>query len=80
MWLAVTMPLWVGVLGFFQGMIASFIVISQSNVSPKPSEWAYGISAALATPYAGLILMAPSFLVAAIGSLIRSIMQNDRSA
>ena len=72
LWFAVTLPLWVGVLGFFDGMIASFTVIAMSEVSPKPSEVASGISTSLVTPLVGLWLMAPSFVVATIGSLIRA--------
>ncbi len=80
LWFAVTMPLWVGVLGFFDGMIDSFIIIAQSTTSPKPAEVASGFSTALVTPLVGLWLMAPSFLVATLGSLIRSCIAKDHSA
>jgi hypothetical protein len=69
---AVSLPLLVGVYGFFDGMIAGFIIIAQSVVSPKPSEYAQGISTALVTPLVGMFLMAPSFLVALFGSFIRA--------
>lgn len=69
---AVPLPFMVGVYGFFDGMVASFIVIAQSTVSPKPSEYAAGISTALVTPLVGMFLMAPSYLLALFGSLIRA--------
>lgn len=77
LWFVVTMPLWLGVLGFFDGMIASMMVISMSTAAPKPSELAQGVSAALVTPLVGLWLMAPSFLVATLGSLLRSLTAKD---
>jgi len=50
----------VGLLGTVQGMIASFSVIAQSAVTPKPSQLAAGISTALFTTLVGLFIAIPA--------------------
>lgn len=71
--LAVALPLLVGVYGALDGAIMSFIVIARSSVTPKPSEVAQGVAMSLVTPMAGTWAMAPAFLVAVVGSLVRSL-------
>jgi len=50
----------VGLLGTVQGMIASFSVIANSPVTPKPSALAAGISTALFTTLVGLFIAIPA--------------------
>ena len=50
----------VGLLGTVQGMIASFSVIANSPVQPKPSDLAKGISTALFTTLVGLFIAIPA--------------------
>ena len=49
-----------GLLGTVDGMVKSFEVIAQSQVSPKPSELASGIAMALVTTLVGLWLAIPA--------------------
>jgi biopolymer transport protein ExbB len=53
----------VGLLGTVDGMVQSFMVIARSEVSPKPSELAMGISTALITTLVGLWLAIPAIAV-----------------
>jgi len=50
----------VGLLGTVDGMVGSFTVIAESDTTPKPSELATGISMALVTTLAGLIIAIPA--------------------
>ena len=50
----------IGLMGTVQGMISSFQVIAQSDVAPKPSELAKGISTALFTTLVGLVIAIPA--------------------
>ncbi len=53
----------VGLLGTVDGMVQSFMVIARSEVTPKPSELAMGISTALITTLVGLWLAIPAIAV-----------------
>jgi biopolymer transport protein ExbB len=53
----------VGLLGTVDGMVASFSVIASSTSTPKPSELATGISMALVTTLAGLVIAIPALMV-----------------
>jgi biopolymer transport protein ExbB len=53
----------VGLLGTVDGMVASFSVIASSATTPKPSELATGISMALVTTLAGLVIAIPALMV-----------------
>ncbi|WP_417849385.1 MotA/TolQ/ExbB proton channel family protein [Thalassoglobus sp.] len=75
--LVVHSPFWVGLFFAITGGINSFRVIATSPVSPKPSELAEGISTALFSPLAGLLLMVPGYLIAGLGSFIRSMKDRD---
>jgi biopolymer transport protein ExbB len=51
-----------GLLGTVQGMIESFSVIAGSETSPKPKDLAAGISTAMVTTLAGLIVSIPAMI------------------
>ncbi len=51
-----------GLTGTVQGMIASFAEIANSETAPKPKELAEGISTALVTTLAGLIIAIPAMI------------------
>jgi hypothetical protein len=69
----VPMPLVLGFWGALKGSIASFAVIAMSDVAVKPSDVAAGVAEALLGPMMGLLMMAPSYLAAVIGLVIRSL-------
>jgi biopolymer transport protein ExbB len=50
----------VGLFGTVDGMIRSFIVIANTNTTPKPAELAAGISTALVTTIVGLAIAIPA--------------------
>lgn len=50
----------VGLLGTVWGMVAAFMVIARSDVAPKPSELAQGVSQALITTVWGLLQAIPA--------------------
>lgn len=50
----------IGLLGTVYGMVASFMVISQSNTAPPPRELASGVSQALLTTIVGLVVAIPT--------------------
>lgn len=52
----------VGLLGTVWGMVAAFMVIAQSDTSPKPSELAQGVSQALVTTVWGLLQAIPAIV------------------
>ena len=52
----------VGLLGTVWGMVAAFMVIAQSDTSPKPSELATGVSQALVTTVWGLLQAIPAIV------------------
>jgi biopolymer transport protein ExbB len=52
----------VGLLGTVWGMVASFMVIGSSDVAPKPSVLAQGVSQALVTTVLGLLQAIPAII------------------
>ncbi|MGI8981412.1 MAG: MotA/TolQ/ExbB proton channel family protein [Pirellulaceae bacterium] len=56
----------VGLLGTVDGMVASFMVIASSPVTPKPSVLARGVSTALITTLVGLVLAIPAIISLAL--------------
>jgi hypothetical protein len=74
----VPMPLLLSLAGALKGSIASFAVLAMSDVTLKSSEVAAGVSEALLGPMMGLLMMAPSYLAAVIGLLIRSLQAERR--
>ena len=58
----------------------SYTVIATSATSPKSSDLAVGISTALVTPLVGMLGMIPSFLVAVLGTFVRSQFASSRAS
>lgn len=52
-----------GLFGTVDGMIMAFMVIGQTNTTPKPSELADGVATALVTTYVGLAIAIPTITV-----------------
>lgn len=52
----------VGLLGTVYGMVQSFVVIANSDTTPKPRVLAHGISTALVTTLVGLVLAIPAII------------------
>ncbi len=69
----VALPFLIGLLGMFDGLISSFMVIAQSSSSPKPSEIAEGVATSIIAPMVAITLMFPSFILATVGLTIRSL-------
>jgi biopolymer transport protein ExbB len=61
--LVTTISPMVGLLGTVDGMVASFNVIAESTVSPRPCDLAQGISTALVTTLIGLMIAIPAMAV-----------------
>lgn len=78
--LAANMPLLLGLFGMFEGAIQSFSIIATSTTSPRPSDLAAGISTALMTPLIGLLISAPCYLLAIVGSVVQSLRTPDAIA
>jgi biopolymer transport protein ExbB/TolQ len=58
-------------------MIASFQVIAMSDSQPKPSMIAQGISMSLISAMVGLYLSVPGYLLAVVGSFVRSLARDE---
>jgi biopolymer transport protein ExbB len=52
----------VGLLGTVDGMVMAFMEIAGSDVTPKPSELAKGVSTALITTLVGLVIAIPAII------------------
>jgi len=68
------LPLLIGVLGSVHGLIASHSVIAMSDVAPEPAAVAAGISTALFSTLAGMIVSFPSYFVLSIGLFLRTLL------
>ena len=78
--LAVAAPIFIGLMGTVEGAVSAYRIIAMSSITPKPAEMAEGMSMALATLQVGVFLAIPSFALAALGSLVRSLTASDPSA
>lgn len=74
--LVVHIPLLLGIFAGMQGMIASYQIAAMSQATPQPAQLAEGTSTALIAPMVGMLLVAPSYAMAAIGAIIRSFTGN----
>ena len=72
----VAVPFLIGLFGMFDGLMASFMVMSTSTGVPKPSQVAMGISTSIVAPIVGMLLMVPSYLLATAGLTVRAL-KND---
>ncbi|MDX1945783.1 MAG: MotA/TolQ/ExbB proton channel family protein [Pirellulaceae bacterium] len=77
--LVVPAPVYLGVLGVVEGMMASFQVIAMSSTAPKPSEIAEGISMSLVSAMVGLVLTIPAYILATLGLVVRSLVGESKS-
>ena len=77
--LVVPLPFLVGIFGAIHGLISSYSVIAAGGSTVKAAEVASGISLSLVAPLLGMLLMAPSYIVALVGSLVRSFAPPDRT-
>lgn len=68
----VPLPVLVGVFAAVDGMLSAFQVISMANVSPKPSEFAMGISMSLVSVFLSFLLTVPSYILATCGLIARA--------
>jgi hypothetical protein len=68
----VPIPFWHGLFGTLKGLLASLSVIAMSDAVIKTSEISDGVASSLLNPMLGLVMMAPSYLVATLGSIFRS--------
>jgi hypothetical protein len=67
----VPVPFLFGLFAAMKGTIASFAVVAEADINLKTSEIAAGVGASLVPPVFALFLMFPSYLVLAIGWLVR---------
>jgi hypothetical protein len=71
--LLVPLPFLVGIMGFVDGLVASFQVIAMSDTAPKPSALATGLSMSFVTIWIGILLTIPGYLLAVIGTIVRTV-------
>lgn len=71
-------PFALSVLCVLKGLIASFSVIAMSDQIIKPSMWAEALSEALLFPFVALLLTAPSYLIAVVALLVRSLGRSEQ--
>jgi hypothetical protein len=77
--LIVPVPLLIGLFEAIEGGISSFKVIATLAKDPAPGQVAAVISTVLVAPMVGMLLMAPSYILATLGSLFRSFSANPES-
>jgi len=70
--LIMPVPLLIGVFAAIEGGISSYRVIATLQKGPAPGQDAAAISTLLVAPMVGMLLMAPSYILAILGSLFRS--------
>ncbi len=72
--LIVPIPFLIGVFAAIEGVILSFreMAMSASATGPPPDLVARAITTSLVAPMVGMALMAPSYILAILGSLVRS--------
>lgn len=63
-------PIVVGTLGTFDGLLSSWMIILQSPTTASPAEIAMGKSMSLVTFVAGIVFALPGYLTGMIGSTI----------
>lgn len=73
--LAVTLPAFVGVLAFVDGMLSSFLVVARSNATPQPAAWAEGLAMSLVSVNLGMFLTGTLLFIALIGLTVRALME-----
>lgn len=71
--LAVSAPVFIGLVGAVDGVVAVYQVIGMSSAQPKPSELAGGVSMALVALQVGVTFAFPTFSIAVIGSIVRAL-------
>lgn len=71
--ISIMMPVIVGAAGVVDGLYAAYKVIAMSVVAPKPAELALGHLYSLTTLFLGLILCLPSYLIAVVGCVVKSL-------
>ena len=77
--LVVPAPIFLGVMGVVEGLIAMYQVIGMSSVTPKPSEIAEGISMSLVAAMVGLVLAMPAYFLATFGLIVRSLISEPKN-
>ncbi len=70
--LIMPVPLLIGVFAAIEGGISSYKAIAMLPKDPAPGRDAAVISTLLVAPMVGMLLMAPSYMLAILGSLVRS--------
>jgi hypothetical protein len=71
--LIIPAPLLIGVFAAIEGGISSYKVIATLPTDPAPGQGAAVISTLLVAPMVGMLLMAPTYILATLGSLFRSL-------
>jgi len=77
--LIIPVPLLIGVFAAIEGGISSYKVIATLATDPAPGQVAAVISTLLVAPMVGMLLMAPSYILATLGSLFRSFSADPES-
>jgi hypothetical protein len=78
--LIVPLPVLVGVFGTVHRLFQFNVLMSQMNMIPKPSEYAYVTAMCLVPLGLGLLFAVPSYLFATIGLTVRALSSRRYSA
>lgn len=76
--LIIPVPLLIGVFAAIEGGISSFKEIATRATDPAPGQVAAIISTLLVAPMVGMVLMAPSYILAILVSSVRSFSADPR--
>jgi hypothetical protein len=68
----VPVPFLIGVFAAIEGAVNAYMLIATLETAPPPSHFAAVISTVLVAPMVGMSLMAPSYILATLGSFFRS--------
>ncbi len=74
------LPMYIGILGILKGVIASLSVIALSEAQLKASEIAAALECSVLSIFVGLLVTLPTYLVLAVGLLLRACNSSPSSA
>jgi hypothetical protein len=78
--LIVPLPLYVGLYAWIEGLHSGYQLVAMSAVTPKASMLLEVEAMAFVSAWIGAMLTIPAFLAAAIGSLVRALIEKPAGA
>lgn len=75
--LAIAGPLLVGMIAMLHGIIEFHLILATAVGAPRPAEYAEGYAMAYTAPWVALLASVPAYLVAVVGTAVRSFTSRD---